>query len=187
MKNPLQSLLENDHASLGELLTELDLELATPNLARGFELLDLFWARLAVHIRAENLHLFPALDNAGASLFTGKGSLPTFEEAHSLLLRLRSDHDFFMKDLAGTLKVMREIVASQQPRGKEVKDVRQRMTIIKTRLETHNLLEENLAYTWPALLFDEKTVVALSNRVRAELDKRPPRFASSVWHRTISS
>ena len=45
MKNPVESLLEDDHASLGQLLTELDAELAKPNIARAFELLDLFWAR----------------------------------------------------------------------------------------------------------------------------------------------
>jgi hypothetical protein len=77
MKNPVESLLEDDHASLGQLFAYLDEELARPDIARAFELLDLFWARLAVHIRAENLHLFPALANAPASLFTGKASLPT--------------------------------------------------------------------------------------------------------------
>ena len=74
MNNSVESLLEDDHAALGELLAELDSELAKPNFVRGFELLDLFWARLAVHIRAENLHLFPALANAPASRFTGEGS-----------------------------------------------------------------------------------------------------------------
>src|SRR6185436_15563538 len=68
MKNPIKSLLEDDHESLGQLLTELDGELANHNFPHAFELLDLFWARLAIHIRAENLHLFPALDNARASL-----------------------------------------------------------------------------------------------------------------------
>ena len=109
MKNAVESLLEGDHASLGQLLSELDAELSTPNIARASELLDLFWARLAVHIRAENLHLFPALANAAPSLFTGKGSLPSFEETHSLLLRLRADHDFFMTELALMIKVMREM------------------------------------------------------------------------------
>lgn len=86
MTNSVESLLETDHESLAHLLAELDGELAKPNIARAFELLDLFWARLAVHIRAENVHLFPALANARASLFTGKGSLPTSEEAHNFTL-----------------------------------------------------------------------------------------------------
>jgi len=45
MKNPVESLLEDDHESLDLLLTELDTELAKPDSARAFELLDLFWAR----------------------------------------------------------------------------------------------------------------------------------------------
>jgi hypothetical protein len=177
MKNPLESLLEDDHASLGELLTELDSELAKSNLARGFELLDLFCARLAVHIRAENLHLFPALANASASRFTGKGSLPTLEEVHGLLLRLRSDHYFFMKELGRLVNIMREIVANQQTRLKEVQEVRERLTIIKQRLQTHNRLEEERAYTWPALLFDEPMVSRLHDGIRHELENLPPRFS----------
>lgn len=177
MKNPLESLLEDDHASLGQLLTELDAELARPNIARAFELLDLFWARLAVHIRAENLHLFPALANASPALFTGKGSLPTSEEAQSVLAQLRSDHDFFMKELAQMIKVMREIAGSQQAHLEEAGDLRQRLTTIAKRLEAHNRLEETRAYTWPSLLFDEQTVAALSDRLQHELANLPPRFA----------
>lgn len=177
MKNPVESLLETDHESLAHLLAELDTELARPNIARAFELLDLFWARLAVHIRAENVHLFPALVNAPASLFAGKGSLPTSEEAHNLLLRLRSDHDFFMKELARTIKSMRAMAGNQQAHAKDIETVRQRMMIIKKRLESHNRLEEERVYTWPSLLFDEPTVARLRECLRHELENLPPRFA----------
>jgi iron-sulfur cluster repair protein YtfE (RIC family) len=180
MKNSVESLLEDDHASLDQLFIELDAELAKPDIARAFELLDLFWARLAVHVRAENVLLFPALTNAPASLFTRKGNLPTFEEAHSLLLRLRSDHDFFMNELAQIVKTTREIVASQEARLERVEEVRQRMTIVKKRLEAHNRLEEKRAYLWPASLFDEQTVSRLHERLQDELKKLPPRFASFV-------
>lgn len=177
MKQSIASLLEDDHESLAQLLAELDAELAEPNIARAFELLDLFWARLAVHIRAENLHLFPAIANVPASLFTGKSSLPTSEEAHNLLLRLRSDHDFFMKELAQTIKVMREIADKRQADDKDIGHVRQRMIIIKKRLEVHNRLEEKRAYTWPVMIFDEPTVARLRERLQHELENLPPRFA----------
>ena len=180
MKNPIESVLEDDHESLGQLLTELDAELAKPNIAGAFELLDLFWARLAVHIRAENLHLFPALANAPASLFTGRVSLPTSEEVQNVLARLRSDHNFFMKELALTIKAMREIAGDQQAHLEEVKELRQRMTIIKNRLETHNRLEEQRAYTWPTLLFDEQEVAALRARIAHELENLPQRFAKNI-------
>lgn len=177
MKPSVATLLEDDHESLAQLLTELDAKLAESNFTRAFELLDLFWARLAVHIRAENLHLFPAIANAPASLFTGQGSLPTPQEAHDLLLRLRSDHDFFMKELAQTIKVMREIADNQPAGAKDVEDGRQRLIIIGKRLEIHNRLEEKRAYTWPVMIFDEPTVARLHERLRHELKNLPPRFA----------
>jgi len=177
MKNLGECLLEDDHASLGQLLTELDAELSKPNIASAFELLDLFWARLAVHIRAENLHLFPALANAPASRFTGKDGLPTSEEVQTVLGRLRSDHDFFMKELALMIKAMREIAGRQQARVEEVEELRQRLANVKERLETHNTMEEERVYTWPSLLFDEKTIAALRDGLRHELENLPPRFA----------
>ena len=179
MKNPVESLLGDDHESLAELITELDSELKKANAARAFELLDLFWARLAVHIRAENLHLFPAIATAAPSLFTGKGSLSTSEEAHNILLQLRSDHDFFMKELAEMMKAARVLAGREEVPRKEIKKLRQRMTDIRKRLETHNLLEEGLVYTWPSLLFDQKSVAALGDRLRHELENLPPRFTNS--------
>ena len=94
-----------------------------------------------------------------------------------MLLRLRSDHDFFMKELAQTIKVMREIADKQQADAKDIEDVRQRMIIIKKRLEVHNRLEEKRAYSWPVMIFDEAKVVRLLERLRHELENLPPRFA----------
>ena len=176
MKPSTASLLEDDHESLAQLLAELDAELVEPDIARATALLDLFWARLAVHIRAEHLHLFPAIADAPALLFTGKGDLPTSEEAHSLLLRLRSDHDFFMKELASAIKVMREIAGNQQAGVKDIEEVRQRLIVIRKRLEVHNQLEEEQAYTWPEMIFDEPTVARLRESLRHELENLPPRF-----------
>ena len=70
---------------------------------------------------------------------------------------------------------MRETIAKHAPL-KEAEEVRQRMTIIKKRLETHNRLEEELAYVWPSLLFDETKITRLHDRIRRELQDLPPRF-----------
>ncbi len=184
MKNSVKSLLEDDHASLGQLLIELDAELAKPNIARAFELLDLFWARLAVHIRAENLHLFPAFANAPVSLFAGRGGLPTSEEAQSVLARLRLDHDFFMKELGLTIKAMREMAGSQQV-FEEVEELRLRISTIGKRLEAHNCLEEKQTYTWPTLLFDEQELAALHASIAHELENLPPRFGKNKRVRSM--
>ena len=177
MRTSIRSQLEDDHESLGQLLAELDAELAKPNIAPAVELLDLFWAHLAVHIRAENLHLFAALANVPASLFAGRSGLPTSEGAHTVLLRLRSDHDFFMKELAITIKAARLIAGLKVASPKETKELRQRFTTIAKRLEVHNLLEEEQSYVWPSLLFDDQTLTRLCDRVRHELENLPPRFS----------
>jgi hypothetical protein len=178
MKNPVESLLESDHESLSDLLTELDLALADFNVSRSFELLDLFWARLAVHIRAENLHLFPALANAPPSLFTGNDCLPTPEDAQEILKRLRSDHDFFMKELAEMIRVMREMTANPKTNYAEVGDLRRQMMTITGRLEEHNELEETQAYQW-AEFFDPQTVADLGKRIQHELKNLPARLTKS--------
>lgn len=177
MKNPVESLLEDDHESLGHLLRELDAELAKRNVTRAFELLDLFWARLAVHIRAENLHLFPALANSSASLFTGSGGLPTYAQAQSVLAHLRSDHDFFMKELAAMIKIMREMGGGRTVQAGEIEDLQQRLGVVANRLQAHNSVEEKYAYTWPVMLFDEKEIAELREHIKHELENLPPRLA----------
>ena len=170
MKNSVESLLEHDHESLDQLFVELDLALTRRDDARGFELLDLFWARLAIHIRAEHLHLFPALSKA-APKPPVTSSTPTPEEVEKTLTRLRSDHDFFMKGLAQLVKEARES-------GTGAGDFRKRLAEIRSRLEIHNEIEERQVYLWPSLLLDETTVDALEERVRLELENMPPRFAA---------
>jgi hypothetical protein len=179
MKNPVEFLLEGDHESLGQLLTELDSALTDVNVSRSFELLDLFWARLAVHIRAENLHLFPALANVSPSLFTGKDCLPTPNDAQKVLEHLRADHNFFMKELAEMVRVMRDMTANQRANSEEVDDFRKRLMIITSRLEAHNELEETQAYGWVGLLLDAQTTANLAKRIQHELENLPPRLTST--------
>ncbi len=180
MNNQIECLLEDDHASLGRLLSEINAELTKRNIARAFALLDIFWARLAMHIRAENLHLFPALASAPVTSFTKAKGPPTAEEVKNVLARLRSDHDFFMKELARMIKVMRILALSQEDHFKEVEDLRQSLAKIASRLEEHNRLEETQTYRWPALLLDEQELDRLCDCLRQELQNLPPRFAADT-------
>jgi hypothetical protein len=173
MKISVDSIMEDDHHSLAELLAKLEEAIDKPEATRAFALLDRFWARLAVHIRAENLQLFPALANVATNRFTGRDGLPNYDEARKTVGRLRDDHDFFMKELALAIKAMRTSPANRE----EVKDLRRRLTGVKERLEAHNLLEEQQVYVWPALLFDEQTLAKLCDRLRHELNNLPPRFS----------
>ena len=51
-----------------------------------------------------------------------------------------------------------------------------RLSVIRTRLEAHNRLEEARTYAWPALVFDEPTMLRLCERLRHELENLPPRL-----------
>ena len=65
----IPQLMEKDHEALDEVLQRLESSLEKHELLSSFELLDLFWARLAVHIRAENVRLFPTILSACPDAF----------------------------------------------------------------------------------------------------------------------
>lgn len=179
MSNPVESLLQHDHESLGQLLAKLEQELAGSNIVAAFELLDRFWAGLALHIRAENVELFPALtDNLAASL-TGSGVRPRSDEIEDVLSRLRTDHNFFMTELATAIKTMRAVVAGESPEEKSIASVQNRLAVIRQRLEEHNRIEEEQAYKWPELVLSDSGQMALLERLKRERDNLPPRFADS--------
>lgn len=175
MNNALESLLEDDHRSLGALLDEFDQKLSTRDISRAFELLDFIWARLAVHIRAEHLQLFPALTKGSAGSLADKEGLPTIERAQTVLTTLRADHDFFMKELARAIETMRDMKQKETSLA-EIDLLRQRMAIVRERLDNHNRLEEEQVYVWPSLMLDDETATQLFERLRHELENLPPRF-----------
>jgi hypothetical protein len=169
--------LAHDHSELDAALAELISALAQGDAARSLEWLDLFWARLAVHIRAENIHLFPALLHAAE---TSRGSMPTAgvpesKEIHKLIAQLRADHDFFMIELAAAVKQLRALCSSDQPGG--LREVGERIDAVSRRLEEHNALEESRVYHWVALLLDPPEQMALNENIRYELENLPARFA----------
>ena len=167
--------MESDHESLHLLLTRLDAELAATNFEAAVHLLDMFWARLAMHIRAENLHLFPALANRANHL--GQDcSLGT--AANEVVSQLQDDHDYFMKELATLMKMLRAVSQNEAAKGGALERTQQSLTALKQRLERHNQLEENQVYSWPEMILDEEAIADLNRRVQHELENLPPRFSS---------
>ena len=61
MLSQATTLLADDHSAVDKLLLSVRAALEAQDASRSHAALDLFWARLAVHIRAEHLHLFPAV------------------------------------------------------------------------------------------------------------------------------
>ena len=175
----LERLLAGDHSELDELLRALDNALAVGDVAAAFARLDLFWARLAMHIRAENLHLFPAILAVLADE-TGKSERLTssLSEARAGIAQLRSDHDFFMHELAHAVKTLREVIRTPGSNNltSGLQDVRQRLLSVTERLTAHNRLEEESVYRLPAILLGAAAQSALAAHVERELRNLPPRF-----------
>jgi hypothetical protein len=110
-------------------------------------------------------------------LLTGRENLPTSDEVLELITQLRADHDFFMKELADMIRVMRDMNAHQQVDQPVVEDLSRRLITITSRLEVHNELEEARAYTWVGLIFDARTLADLRSRIQHELENLPARFS----------
>jgi Hemerythrin HHE cation binding domain len=96
MVDQARQLLSDDHEAVYEVLQQLVTALNKKDVQTSHAKLDLLWARLAVHIRAEHLHLFPAIASKSS-------------EAQSIIDKLRADHDFFMRKLAQAIGVLREL------------------------------------------------------------------------------
>jgi iron-sulfur cluster repair protein YtfE (RIC family) len=172
--------LIHDHEELGELLKKLEQALADADLAASHALLDLFWARLAVHIRAEHLHLFPLVMKGLAEL-DGSGEV-ALSEAEAIIAELRADHDFFMHELAEAVAVLRELKPTDGERVRErMNAVHEVVLSIVDRLLTHNSLEEERVYLWATMFLSAQEQKELATRIAEVLVNRPPRFSSESW------
>lgn len=175
------AILVDDHAEVGDLINEL---LAAPDSmepAQLFARLDLLWARLAVHIRAEHLCLFPSiLDALGKISNLSSTYAPSAVQAREALERLRADHDFFMVELAKAVNAARELVKGEnEPSADQTLEIKQRVLAVSERLHEHNRLEEEQVYLWPEILLSAEERAELSVRMKHEIENLPPRLSSS--------
>lgn len=176
----MADILVHDHAEIGTLLS---------GLARAFERgagpgeilskLDYVWARLAVHIRAEHLHLFPALlavsPDRGDAAATGT---PPPEEVRAAVERLREDHDFFMRELSEAVNAARALAADGRPTdGERLRQIESKVLAVSERLGEHNRLEEEQVYLWPGALLSHEGRAELDTGMTREIENLPPRFA----------
>ncbi len=178
----MNDLLGHDHTDLGELLSELFAALNAGDVEKSHARLDMFWARLAMHIRAEHLHLFPAILRTVEEHPPGAdGDAPSLATAQSVIAQLRHDHDFFMHELAEAIKALRALRANPDARNisRQLEDLRERVAALSRRLEAHNELEEKQVYRWTDALLAPAESADLAARVREELDNLPPRFTDA--------
>ncbi|HZS18089.1 MAG TPA: hypothetical protein VFA51_09180 [Candidatus Udaeobacter sp.] len=177
MKSP--TLLAHDHSELDALLAAAFSALATGAIERSFGTVDVFWARLAMHIRAEHLHLFPAVLGAIDAASEGKegGGSPSREIAQARIAQLREDHDYFMRELAAAIKELHALRGEQHDDEAAVlRKVQARIFAVSRRLEVHNKIEESEIYQWAGLLLEPLKQVALNKRIERELKNLPRRL-----------
>lgn len=168
--------LAHDHSEVDKLLADLNAYLDSSDFVRSYGAADLFWARLAVHIRAEHLHLFPTVLRAlsGSSKSDIEGAL-SLNEAEKSVESLRDDHDFFMRELSRVVASLRTVATDGAPDDR-LAEVRRRIDAVKARLLKHNQIEEQGIYLWVATLLNETGKEMLAKEVAKELDNMPPRF-----------
>jgi len=173
-----KELLPADHSEVDQLLTEVLTSLRIADRQGAFEMLDLFWARLAMHIRAEHLHLFPAiLSTIRCGKVANKEGCPSLHSVTAVIGQLRTDHDHFMKELAGSIKRMRELIGDEQPaRLSAVEKITKVLEALSARLRAHNLVEEAEIYPLIDLVFEPADIMTLNAQIKRQLQNLPPRF-----------
>ena len=173
------SMLTYDHSEIDTLAGDLLVALEEGDKLKVFARLDLLWARLAVHIRAEHLCLFPSILEAN---FSDTGSGPTYQEAQGVIDQLRLDHEFFMRELGTSVNGMRkqQDASNDDAVRKQFRKVRRSISEIQIRLAKHNQLEENHVYKWVNVLLDEAEQSVLVARIRSEIENIPPRFSPDL-------
>lgn len=178
-EDSVPALLASDHAEVDALFSQALSALEEGAVALSFHRLDFLWARLAVHIRAEHLSLFPAILQSG-SLASGAEHSPSVEEAQRVISELRADHDFFMRELAGIINLMRPhaLNPGDPLRPEQAATVRQVIEAVRSRLKSHNRLEEEKLYGWPALLLSSEANRSLVDELKRQIENLPPRFSA---------
>lgn len=154
-----RQILSDDHDAVDEVLKQLLTALQDRDVQTSHAKLDLLWARLAVHIRAEHLHLFPVIAER-------------VNEAAPVITNLRADHEFFMRELAEAVGTLREATLAS---------VLDTVRAVEKRLTSHNEIEEKQVYHWVGSVLTDSEQAALAARINAELEKRPSRFSLEAW------
>ncbi len=175
----MAELLVKDHEELDALKRGLFEAFGRGDADRVPSKLDVVWARLAVHIRAEHLHLFPALLSASEAAAPAAG-LSSAREVEEALSRLREDHNFFMRERAACVEALGRQGAGERPNSVgELEAVSRRVLGVFERLGQHNRLEEEEVYVWAGALPVGAERDRLDADVRKELENLLPRFAGS--------
>lgn len=159
-------ILTADHESLDELLDAAFDALSDQDKDRIFACVDMFWARLAMHIRAEHLHLFPAIQAAVKQ----PNKIISVKKASTTIELLHKDHDLFMREL---IKIIKQLRVNEY----EAESISSTLTDIRKKLVSHNMIEEREVYGWAESLLTEEEYESLQSKMLKEITNLPPRFS----------
>ncbi len=165
-------MLTHDHSEIDALMETIVILFSSGAPEPIYKAIDLFWARLAIHIRAEHLHLFPALTEASRLLDSAEAAA-----IKNWIEELHEDHNFFMREMIGAIKTMRQVIANAD--GDELSrlgEVKERIGNVRRRLIVHNEKEETEIYSLVDRLLVPDAVIMLRAKMKRELDNLPPRF-----------
>jgi hypothetical protein len=178
----MTDILVDDHAEVDALLRGVLLAFDGGDSREVLSKLDYLWARLAIHIRAEHLHLFPALLSAAHAEGAGRTlGTPTAREVLESVESLREDHDFFMHELAGAVNAARHLAALDDADDREgLMQIKGRVLAVAARLAEHNRVEEEQVYRWPEALLSPSQLSTLPARMKHEIENLPPRFSEDT-------
>ena len=157
------------------MLEDACVELLAGDSRQALTRIDLFWGRLAMHIRAEHLHLFPALLGAAEEKDAVNAT-----GVKNTIGQLRTDHNFFMSELAAVIKTMRELEKADADEPPHLGEVKERIENIHRRLITHNDIEESRIYPLADVLLSPDEAAKISLKMKKELDNLPPRFINDT-------
>lgn len=176
-KKEVDKVLAADHSELDVILSSLFDALDACDIEQIYERLDIFWARLAMHIRAEHLHLFPSILQAVESK---SGKIAPANVVKSAIEQLQEDHNFFMRELTDAIKQIRVLreVEQNEKRG-DLLFVREKISGVCKRLKAHNEREETEVYRWADTLLNHSEHAVLKEQIERELKNLPPRFAKA--------
>ena len=155
------------------MLNDLDVALSLADPIKTYHSLDLFWARLSVHIRAEHLVVFPAVKRSVAEDSSRQCELK------DILARLRSDHDLFIKQLARAVKAMR-LVPEFGNEAETFVIVKGLVDNVRQRLIEHNRIEEEVIYPMVGQSANDNVDMdEISVETLKQLTNLPSRFINS--------
>ena len=172
LKTLPDDMLTHDHSEIDALIDQIIGLFSSGEPEPIYEAIDLFWARLAIHIRAEHLHLFPSLKEASRLLDAAQAAA-----IKNRVEELHEDHNFFMREMIGAIKTMRQIIADpDRVELSRLVEVKERIENVHRRLIVHNVKEETEIYSLVDRLLVPDAAIMLRTKIKRELDNLPPRF-----------